>query len=267
MIAIKTKTLGIVAVAVIFGGIAASAGLGLWKTTSSKEPAKIKSGEFSGMPSPSDIRGSYTWADVAKAFAIPERSVITAFSGTGPDEKVNSLEALYAGKLPPGAEIGTDSVRMFVALYTNLPHEPEAETVLPKTAIDILRAEGKADEPRIAAAEARSLSIAGNPASILPSGQQSPVEPLKPLESATTGEAATQAVSATPASVEHTPAVGAIVGKTTFYDLKSWGFDMKKVEAILGGTGPSSQSIKDYCTAMGLSFSEIKVKLEEAAPK
>lgn len=266
MITIKTKVLGIVAVAVIFGGIAASAGLGLWKTTSSKEPAKIKSGEFSGMPSPSDIRGSYTWADVAKAFSIPERSVIAAFGGTGPDEKVNSLETLYAEKLPAGTEIGTDSVRLFVALYTNLPHEPEADTVLPTTAIDILRAEGKADEPRIAAAEARSLSIAGNAAPMFPSAQPTAV-PSQPAESATAGESATQAVSATPAGVEHTLAVGAIVGKTTFYDLQSWGFDMKKVKEVLGGTGPSSQSIKDYCAAKGLSFSEIKIKLEEAAPK
>ena len=105
MIAIKTRVLGIASAAIVFGGIALSAALGLWKTTVSKEPARIESGEFAGMPNPSDIRGSYTWADVAKAFSIPEASVIAAFGGAGPDEKANSLESRYAGILPEGVRI------------------------------------------------------------------------------------------------------------------------------------------------------------------
>ena len=58
MIRVGTKTLGLLVAGTIFGGVALSAGLGLWKTQGSKEPAAIRSGEFAGLPSPSDIRGS-----------------------------------------------------------------------------------------------------------------------------------------------------------------------------------------------------------------
>lgn len=248
MIALKTRTLGILTVAIMLGGIALSAGLGLWKTTATKEPAKIRSGEFSGMPNPSDIRGSYTWADVAKAFGLPEASLVKAFGASGADEKVSSLEGLYAGKLPEGVEIGTDSVRLFVALYTGLPLEAGEETALPKSAIRVLRAEGKADSLRLDAAEKNAVETG--------------------TASAAGGGAVLPTASSPEASgAEHVPVAGQITGKATFNDLVTWGFDMKKVEEICGGLGPSSQSLKDYCAAKGLSFSEVKAKLEGLAPK
>jgi len=258
MIAIKTRTLGVATAAILFGGIALGAALGYWNTSSTKEPVKIKSGEFAGMPSPSDIRGSYTWADVAKAFSIPEASVIKAFDGSGSEEKVNSLESRYAGRLPDGTEIGTDSVRFFVSLYTGLPHEIEEGTILPKSAIAVLRAEGRAESALIDAAEARAIGSGG-----ALGGQSTAAAPSAAAPSASAPSAsAPSAVSA-----EHAPAVGSIVGKTTFADLKSWGYDMAKVEEILGGIGPSAQAIRDYCSAKGLAFSEIKAKLEGIAPK
>ncbi|MBL8967934.1 MAG: 4Fe-4S binding protein, partial [Spirochaetaceae bacterium] len=159
MIRIGTKALGLAVAATIFGGIALSAGLGLWKTQGSKDPAVIKSGEFAGLPSPSDIRGSYTWTDVGKAFGIPAPSLVRAFGAGSETEKANSLEAKYGEvALPPGTEIGTDSVRLFVALYTGLPHEPEADTILPMTAIEVLRAEAKGDRSRIEAAALKAYS-------------------------------------------------------------------------------------------------------------
>lgn len=135
MIKVKTGVLALTVIAAIFGGIGLSSLLGLWKTTAGKEPVKIKTGEFAGLPNPSDVRGSYTWADVAKAFSIPEASLLKAFEATNPADKVNSLEAMYAGKLPAGMEIGTGSVRLFAALYAGLPYEAEEGTVLPASAI------------------------------------------------------------------------------------------------------------------------------------
>jgi hypothetical protein len=52
---------------------------GLWNTTSSKQPALIKSGEFAGLANPADIRGSYTYRDVLKSFTIPESVILQAF--------------------------------------------------------------------------------------------------------------------------------------------------------------------------------------------
>jgi len=300
MTTIKARFLAPALFVIMFGGIGLSAALDLWKTTSTKEPAKIKTGEFAGLPSPSDIRGSYTWADVAAAFEIPVDSVVAAFGGTSSTEKANSLEALYAGKLPEGFEIGTDSVRLFAALYTGLPHETEGGTILPATAIAVLEREGKGDKALIAAvaeASAKVLSPAAAAASVAPAAAAAPVAPTAPAATApkaaapaaaqaTPPAAAAEPASAAPApkaepsapqgsgqgasqaatTEEHAPVVGAVTGKTTFYDLDQWGFDMAKVKEALGGIGPSAQAIRDYCTANGLSFSEIKTKLQSLAP-
>jgi hypothetical protein len=298
MMVIRTRLVGIATAVILFGGIALGAAIGVWRTTSSKEPAKIQSGEYAGMPNPSDIRGSYTWADVAKAFSIPETSLLKAFGSEKADEKVNTLESRYAGVLPQGSEIGTDSVRLFTALYTGLPHTPNADTVLPISALPILRAEGKTKASILDEFEARAFR---------PETQQKPTTTQAPSTAASRTDTTTiktettkaktdtatsktdaatsktDAASAKPDTAadktqtaekdktaqtsDHVPTPGSVVGKTTFADLRSMGFDMAKVENILGGLGASGQTIKDYCTAKGLTFSEIKAKLEAIAPK
>ena len=274
MTRIKTTTLGLVILAAMFGGIAISMAAGYWKTESTKEPVKIKEGEFAGLPNPADIRGSYTWADVAKAFAIPVEKVLEAFGATDPTQKANSLEAKYAGTLPEGLEIGTGSVRLFAALYTGLPYEADEGTVLPASAIPVLRADGKADKARIDEAAAKAISgTTASPAAAAPAAAPAPAKAAPAVPAAAPAPApAAQAKPATPtttvaaaAAQEHTPVTGTVVGKTTFGDLASWGYDMKKVEAILGGLGPSSQSIRDFCEAKGIEFSTVKTSLNELA--
>jgi hypothetical protein len=255
MTKIRTFPLAIIVVAAIFGGIGIASTAGWWNTESTKEPATIRSGEFSGLPSPADIRGSYTWNDIEKAFGVPAERMMAAFSASDPDERVSALEAIYAGKLPAGTEIGTDSVRLFVALFTGLPHEPEADTVLPAAAIPILRSEGKAETSRIDAAAAKAFDPAAGataaPTAVVPTVSAAPAAPQ---------------AAAVPAATEHEVKSGEITGKTTFAELKAWGTDMGKVEAIVGGLGPDSQAVKDYCAAKGLSFSDLKVKLQALVP-
>jgi hypothetical protein len=285
MTRIKTTALGLAIVAAMFGGIAISMAAGYWKTESTKEPVKIKEGEFAGLPNPADVRGSYTWDDVAKAFAIPVEKVLEAFGATDPAQKANSLEAKYAGTLPEGVEIGTGSVRLFAALYTGLPYEADEGTVLPASAITVLRADGKADKARIDEAAAKAISVtpaapapsapAAAPSAAAAPAKAAPAAPAVPAAAAPAPAPAAQAKPATPAAPtttvaaaaaqEHTPATGTIVGKTTFGDLAGWGYDMKKVEAILGGLGPSSQSIRDFCEAKGIEFSTVKTSLNELA--
>lgn len=274
MTRIKTTTLGLVILAAMFGGIAISMAAGYWKTESTKEPVKIKEGEFAGLPNPADVRGSYSWDDVAKAFAIPVEKVLEAFGATDPAQKANSLEAKYAGKLPAGVEIGTGSVRLFAALYTGLPYEADEGTVLPASAIAVLRADGKADKARIDEAAAKAISVTpAAPAAAAPAAAPAPAKAAPAVPAAAPAPApAAQAKPATPtttvaaaAAQEHTPVTGTVVGKTTFGDLASWGYDMKKVEAILGGLGPSSQSIRDFCEAKGIEFSTVKTSLGELA--
>jgi len=274
------KSMGIIVVGAFVVGIGGAAVLGFWNTTSSKQPVAIKEGEFAGLPNPSDIRGSYTWADVAKAFSFDVKFALEAFGAASETEKVNTLETIY-GKvsLPEGVEIGTDSVRLFVSLLTGLPHTPEEGTILPSSAIAVLREYGKAETSLIEAAAAKAYNPAAGaspaPASSAPvSPASASASPAKPspvpspaASSSTTTITTTTTVKAESAAVEHVATPGTITGKTTFKELKDWGLDEEKIKTATGGKiGPDGSVIKDWAAANGLTFSELKVKLQDLFP-
>lgn len=302
MTVIRTRGLAIISIVTIFGGIGLSSILGWWRTTTDKEPVLIRSGEFAGLPDPGDIRGSYTWADVSKAFGIPEAGILAAFGSSSATDKANSLEETWGALLPEGLTFGMDSVRNFVALYTGLPFTVPVGVILPVTAIAVLRAEGKAAPARIEAAAATAVDLsalgAAAPAApaAIPTAAPATAAPASEAKTPAAPAAATAPAAAASApaprspateeatasgsgggtgsgsaaatdTAEHASVVGSVTGKTSFNDLATWGFDMVKVEALLGGLGPSSQVVKDYCTAKGLSFTDFRAKLQELAPR
>lgn len=285
------------AVIVLFaGGILLASALGFWVTESTKEPAKIKTGEFAGMPNPSDIRGSYTWNDISNSFGIDVGLLMQAFGVKDAGTKVNTLEeAVKSLSLPPGVEIGTDAVRLFVALYTGLPHTPEESTVLPYTAAEILLREGKADRALIEAAAARAVKPAGTTTEAAPAASAVPAatgtsntasapapvpatsttktttstsaQPAATTPQQATGTQPAAATTTTTETHEEKPA-GTVVGKTTFGELKQWGVSVEDIKAVLGGKiGPDPMAIKDFATQNELSFSEIKTRLQELVDK
>jgi len=234
---ISTRALGIVSVVVLFGGIGFSMLLGLWNVESTKQPALIKTGEFVGQPSPSDIRGSYTWADVSKAFGIPSTLLMEAFGSSSATDKVNLLEALYLGKVPEGQEVGTDSVRLFVSLYTGLPHIPEEGTILPQSAIMVLRREGKDSAPSFEEVASKAISLGGLPA-----------------------------VSDQGITPSVTPTIS-LTGMTTFKDLLDAGYLLQDIEAVVGKPKSLAMTVKDFALEKGIEFSEIKAKLAALVPR
>src|SRR5512143_1822897 len=76
---LTSKTLAALVAAILFGGIFFSSAMGWWQTESTKEAAKITSGEFAGQANPADIRGSYTFGDVEKNFGVPPAVLAEAF--------------------------------------------------------------------------------------------------------------------------------------------------------------------------------------------
>ena len=70
--------------------------------------------------------------------------------------QVKELEEKYSG-LEGDVEIGTASVRFFVALYTGLPYA--TETFLPQWAFDILKGEGKISEELASDFESKGLIV------------------------------------------------------------------------------------------------------------
>ncbi len=267
---ITIKSMAIIVAAAFALGIGGASLLGFWHTTSTKQPITIKEGDFAGMPSPTDIRGSYTWADVAKAFNFDVTLILKAFGAANETEKVNTLEAIYGtAGLPAGTEIGTDSVRLFVSLLTGLPHSSEESTVLPVSAIAVLRENGKADAALIDAAAARAYDPASSrtpapEAAIMATPAVAPtaantVPSAKPVSStSTTVKAEGTATS------EHIATPGTVGGKTTFKDLKEWGLSEEKIKSVTGGKiGSGDLVVKDWAAANGLTFSELKVKLQD----
>ena len=136
---IKAWAMAAVAVVVLFGGISVSSWLGYWKTTSEKIPAVLQDGENAGEADPMDIRGSYTFQDISAGFGIPIDDLAQAFGVTtdAASFKCKDLESQY-GNLTD-VEIGTASVRYFVALYNGIPVEDSEAADLPADAAALLR--------------------------------------------------------------------------------------------------------------------------------
>ncbi|MPN43644.1 hypothetical protein SDC9_191204 [bioreactor metagenome] len=120
----------------LFGGIQLSKSFSLWKTERSAEPAKITSSDYTGKYDPADIRGSYSFKEIASLYNVKEEDFITGFKLNDINLKVKDLETLYSGS---EIEIGTKSVRYFVALYNGIPFDKgEEEVFLPSSAVDLL---------------------------------------------------------------------------------------------------------------------------------
>lgn len=126
-------------VIIIFAGIWVSNVLGFWETSGSKGPRQFENGEFTGLNDLGDIRGSYTFGNIEDSFNIDSVLLAQAFgfeSDNPSSIRLNELESFYEGLGFP-VEIGTSSVKYFVALYAGLSiDEPEGLTI---AAVNILK--------------------------------------------------------------------------------------------------------------------------------
>lgn len=242
----KLRSVQVAALAIVFvfGGIFISSLLGVWRTESSKIPAAYTSGEFAGEYNPADIRGSYTFEDIAEAFDVPVRDLSEAYGFDKYDNpaalQVKIFEDTF-GEID-GKEIGTDSVRLFVALYLSRPYTAEETTGLPFKAIELLESRGLIDEE--AAAELR-----------LKYG----VEPGAAVENVASAE---NTAKSTPE--ERSGEVPAIKGKTTFQELLDWGLTREEIEDVIGmPMGPTNQAVRDFFIEQGVEFSPFKDALQK----
>jgi hypothetical protein len=227
----------------IFGGIALSTAMNWWQTESTKVPVTFTDGEFAGQYDPADIRGSYTFGEISDLFNIPLKDLTAAFGlPAGKDQAafaVKDLETLYAD-LP--VEIGTSSVRMFVAFYNGLPYDLTTadDTYLFAAAADILTAHEKMTSDQAAFLAAHTLDLGG-------------------------AATATDAAQAETAATEHVAVDGTVTGATTFQDLLDWGVSQVEIEQIIGAAMPDPATVvKDFVTQNGQTFSEVKTALQAA---
>jgi hypothetical protein len=235
---LRSKHIAPIVLAVFILGIGGTMIFDLWQTTSSKIPAVYTEGEFAGQYNPADIRGSYSFGDIEETFAVPVTALAKAFAVDDTENPASflckSLEELYG--VVKNGEVGTDSVRWFVALYAELPYSPEEDTLLPSPAISVLRE--RLSEAQLESVRAKTVNLSA------------------------IGESATAESSDTHTETE----TGEVKGKTTFGELLSWGVSKETIEQILGlPIGNAGVTVRDYCIENGIEFSTVKDALQAAA--
>lgn len=250
---LTSKPLAVILLVILFGSIGITSALGWWATESTKQAAVFTEGEFAGLPNPADIRGSYTFGDIEKNFGVPAADLAAAF-GIPADQDaaaftVKSLEGYYPA-LPEGVEIGTNSVRLFTALYTGLPFDLTDSIFLPLQAANLLKAKANLSADQITYLDEHSV--------ILPEATATPVTEATPAVETTPGAETTLA-----AELDRT-----VKGKTTFAEILGWGLPQATIEQIIGAPLPNQLiKVKDYCSEAGLSFETIKTQLQAEIDK
>lgn len=245
---LTSKPLSVMLFVILFGGIALSSAMGWWATESTKEPATFTEGEFAGLANPADIRGSYTFGDIANSFDVTPEILAQAFGVTTDDPAAFAVKELETIYLESGYEIGTNSVRMFVAFYTGLPFDLTIEeTVMPQTATDILLAKGNLTPEQVAYLETHTVNV------------NEPAPAVEPVAESTLAAEETH----DPVAEEYT-----VKGKTTFGDLILWGVPKETIEALIGADMPDpAMKVKDYAAANGLDFETLKPALQAEVDK
>jgi len=232
----------------MFGGILFSSSMGWWATESTKEPVTFTDGEFAGEANPADIRGSYTFGDIANSFDVTPEILAQAFGITEGDPAVfaiKELEVIYADS---GFEIGTASVRLFVAYYAGLPFDTTGQEIyMPQAATDILLAKGNLSPEQIAYLETYTVTLGESVPAVEPVTESTPA----PAEASST------------TSEEYM-----VKGKTVFGDLIAWGVPQATIEGLIGMSMPDpAMSVKDFASANGLDFETLKPALQAEVDK
>ncbi len=261
---IKSRTLAIIIIIVVCGGIFTGSALGYWKTTNTKTPEKFNTGEFAGQANPADIRGSYSFADISNTFGVPIEDLGIAFGLTDPqkyaDFKCKDLESIYSSLAAAGTDVGTGSVRYFVALYKGLPITLTEESYLPESAVEILKTKATLTPDQIKYLDTHTVTMETLMKAV-PSATAAETTATTPAATATAPISETHEAVASPAK---NPALQEIKGKTTFKELLEWGLKKEDIEQVIGDTLPNTSiTVRDYATQKGVEFNTYKIPLQE----
>jgi uncharacterized protein with FMN-binding domain len=165
------KYIAIILVVVFVGGIFYAKQNGYWQTETSKTPEKMIV-EGQEVYNPEDIRGSYSFEDVSKAFDVPVDVLIDAFQlpeGTdGSVFKNKDLEELYGELAGDNGELGNGSVKIFVAFYKNIPMELEEGNLILERGAEILKSLGTLTDEQMEYLDRNTISLDKNELGIVP---------------------------------------------------------------------------------------------------
>ncbi len=235
---LTSKPLAVIVLIFMFGGVFFSDLAGLWLTKGGRVPRQIQQSQPEGLPEIVNLRGSNTFGDVEAYYNLPVSILTQAFKLSGDnlqDARLNSLEQAYADY---EQEVGTESVKLFVAFYNGIPIDLTDDIYLPESAIAYLL-EHKLTGEQMAYLQTHSV----------PS-----LERVFALD-----------IGAAEVEEEHAGnADTTIRGRTTFGELLQWGLSREQIEEVLGTKMPmvGGVLVKDYCSEQGLSYGQVKAELQ-----
>jgi hypothetical protein len=134
---IKPQIVITIILVILAAGVGYAALSGTWATNSSNGNG---SGEGNGSGGGNGIRGSSTFAEISSQYEIPEEDMMYAFGVEDMDASTvtpSNLTELY-----PDAEIGTGSVRLFVALYLGEEYDLTGDANLLDSGVQMLLERG-----------------------------------------------------------------------------------------------------------------------------
>jgi len=232
---LNSKTLMLIIPAVLFLGIGTSMVSGLWNS-GDKIPSRYDDNELNPYD-PQSISGSYSFAAISEYFNIPIDVLYEAFRISDTfdpaDFKAKNLGSIYE---PMETEIGTEAVQAFVALYNGLDYEL-VDVFLPNDAVRLIF------EHNTSLTADQNAYISTHTITVIP---------LDP-EDVTLSED------------DEVSTDFAVKGPTTIQEVLDAGMTKAEFEAIVGTSVTfTNATVKDFCIEKGLSFSEIKIALQDA---
>jgi hypothetical protein len=130
---VKPQIVIAIVLVILAAGVGYAAFSGAWATNSSNGNG---TGDGDGSGEGDAIRGSSTFAEISSQYGIPEEDMMSAFRVEGDGAETvtpGSLTEIY-----PDKEIGTGSVRLFVALYLGEEYDLTGDANLLEAGVQML---------------------------------------------------------------------------------------------------------------------------------
>ncbi len=251
---IKSIHILLAIIIIIGGGILLASQLGLYSTTKAKSPLKTAEGVYDI----ADMRGSHTLEEIEKYYQVPASSVIEAF-GLRPDInptlfQLKDMKEIFKPVELEGEEyiVETDTVRVFVSLYSKIPYISDETFYLPEKTVNYLIENDKltGEEKDYWLTHTFKLEYLEN----------------DNLNVSETPEKIEEAVEETIEDKVVEEAEGfKVTGKTTIQELLDGGITEEKFEEVTGFKVPEDKSVlvRDFVIDKGMEFGEIKDKFAE----
>lgn len=236
----------VIAIAIIIGGgIGLASQMDLFDTSRSAEPIKLTEDTYDI----ADIRGSFTLEEIETYYQVPSGAIIQAFNletDTDPSAfQLKELKEIYQPVMVEGEEVAveTNSVKVFVSLYSDIPYTSEETFHLPESAVDYL--------------------ITGN--KLTPEEEDYWTKHTFNLASAQINEQISEVAEETQDKpVVQEEETVSITGRMTVAEILAKGINSKTFKEITGFDVPEDRNIaiRDFFASQDLEFSTFKEKME-----